>query len=123
MGLSRGVEVEPGGAALGGCNLLLGIDTDVPHAREVDHQAVVDRTVAGGVVASSPDGDLEALGLAEGKRRRHVVDVDAAGDRSRPPIDQQVETEARPLVLTVAFDEHVARKRITQLIHSLRHRS
>jgi hypothetical protein len=49
--------------------------------------------------------------LAERKRRRHVTGVDAAGDCRRPPVDQQVEAEASPLVLTVALDEHVARQR------------
>jgi hypothetical protein len=35
--LSRGVEVEPGGAALACCDPALETDTDVAHAREVDH--------------------------------------------------------------------------------------
>ena len=115
MGLSRGVEVQPGSAALGDSNLLLGIDPDVPHTREVDHKAVVDRTVAGGVVASAPDRDLEPTRLSERKRRRHVVCVDAAGNRRRAAIDQQVEAEASPLVFAVAFDQHVARQGITEL--------
>ena len=107
----------------GSCDPVLGIDLDVPHAREVDHEAVVDRAVAGWVVASAPDRDLETSGLAEGEGRRNVVPVDAAGDRRRAPIDQQVETEARPLVLAVAFDQHVARQRITELVQRLSHRS
>jgi hypothetical protein len=122
VSLSRGVEVEPSGAALASCDPVLGIDTDVPHAREVDHQAVVDRAVAGGVVASAPDRDLETSGLAERKRCRHVVPVDAAGDRRRAPIDQQIEAEARPLVLAVAFDQHVACQRNTELVQRLSHR-
>jgi hypothetical protein len=64
-------------------------------------------------MASTPHCDLEAVGLAERKRRRDVVDTNAAGDRGRPPIDQQVEAEARPLVLAVSFNEHVPRQRIT----------
>ena len=122
MGLSRGVEVQPGGAALGDRNLLLGIDPDVPHAREVDHQAVVDRTVAGGVVASAPDRDLETPGLPEGERRRHVVRIDAAGNRGRAAIDQQVEAESCPLVFAVAFDQHVACQGITELAWRVSHR-
>jgi hypothetical protein len=121
-GLRRGVEVEPSGAALRDRNLLLGINTDVPHAREVDHQAVVDRAVAGGVVASAPDRNLETSGLAEGKGSRHIVRIDAVDDRGRAPIDQQVEAEARPLVLAVAFDQHVPRQRITELVEKLSHR-
>jgi len=121
--LSRGVEVEPSGAALASCHPVLAIDTDVPHAREIDHQAVVDRAVAGGVVASAPDRDLEISVLSEGEGRRNIAPVDAAGDRRRAPIDQQVEAEARPLVLAVAFDQHVARQRITELIQRLSHRS
>ena len=78
--------------------------------------------MAGGVVASTTHCDVEAVGPAERKRRRHVVDVDAAGDHGRSPIDQQVEAEARPLVLAVAFNEHVPRQRITELVDSLSHR-
>src|SRR5829696_3376154 len=66
VGLGRGVEVQPGGAALARSDPVLGIHTDVPHTREVDYQAVVDRAVAGGVVASAADRDLEASSLAEG---------------------------------------------------------
>ena len=66
---------------------------------------------------------IATLGLAEDKRRRHVVNVGAAGDHRRPPIDQQVEAEARPLVFAVAFNEHVACQRMTELVHSLSHRS
>jgi hypothetical protein len=86
-----------------------------------DHQAVIDRAVTGGVVASAPHRDLETPGLPEGEGRRHVVRIDAADDRRRASIDQQVEAKARPLVLAVAFHEHVARQRITELVHS--HRS
>jgi hypothetical protein len=116
VGLRCGVEVQPGGAALGDCDLPLVIDPDVPHAREVDHQAAVDRAVAGGVVASAPDRDLKTMRLPEAERLRHVVRVDAAGNRRRAAIDQQVEAEACPLVFAVAFDQHVARQGITEFV-------
>jgi hypothetical protein len=79
--------------------------------------------VAGGVVASAPDRDLQTSGLAESKGCRHVVPIDAASDRRRPPVDQQVEAKARPLVLAVAFDQHIARHRTTELVHRVSHRS
>ena len=88
----------------------LGIDLDLAHPGEVDDQPVVDGAVAGGVVASAPHRDLESLRLAEGERRSDVVGVDAAGDRRRPPVDQQVEAEPGPLVLAVGGCEHVAGK-------------
>ena len=47
----------------------LGIDLDVPHPREVDHEAVVDRAVSGRVVASAADRDLQAVRLGEGEGR------------------------------------------------------
>ena len=123
MGLSCRVEVEPGRTALGDRRLLLSIDTDIPHAREVDYESVVDRTMARGVVTPTPHCDPEAVDLAKRKRRRHVVDVNATGDRGRPPIDQQVEAETCSLVLAVAFDKHVARQRITELLHGFNHRT
>ena len=121
--LGRSVEIEPGGAALAGCDPVLGIDMDVPHAREVDHKAVVDRAVARRVVASAPDRDLETSGLAEGEGRRNVVPIDAASDRGRAPIDQQVEAEARTLVPAVAVDQQVTRQRIPEILQRLSHRS
>ena len=72
--------------------------------------------MASGVVAPAPDRDLEAPGLPEAERHRHVVGVDAAGDRRRAAIDQQVEAEACPLVLAVAFDQHFAHKGITEFV-------
>src|SRR4029453_19521945 len=97
-----------GCAALRMCNRVLAIDTDVPHAREVDAEPVVDRAVAGRIVAPASARDLEALSLAEGKSSRHVVRIDAARDRRGATIDQNVEAEAGPFVLAVSFDPQVA---------------
>jgi hypothetical protein len=72
-------------------------------------------------MTSTPDGDLETPRLAEGEGRRQVVDVDAAGDRGRSSIDQQVEAEARPLVLAVAHDQHIAGQPSTQIVQRLSH--
>ena len=87
----------------------------LPHPRQVDHQAVVDRAVPGGVVAAAADGDLEVVLLAEGQGGRHVVGIQAACDRGRVPVDQQVEAGARALVLAIALHEDVARERIAKL--------
>ena len=122
VGLGRGVEVEPGGAAAGDREPRLGIDLDVPHPREVDHQPVVDRAVPGGVVAAAADRDLEIVGLGEGECRRHILRVDAARDRSRPAVDQQVEAESRPLVLAVGRRQHVAGQRVAELAWRVSHR-
>jgi hypothetical protein len=108
--LRRRVEVEPGGAALGDGDACVRIDLDVPHPRQVDHQALVNGAVPGRVVAAAPDGDLQAVGLREGQRSRHVVRIHAARDCRRPPVDQQVEAEARPLILAVGRPQHIAGK-------------
>src|SRR3954452_3526939 len=71
--------------------------------------------MAGGVVASSPHGDLEPLLLSEGQRGCDVLGVNAARDRRRLADDQQVETKARAVVLAVAVDQDVALERIAQL--------
>ena len=110
VGLGRLVEVEPGGAAAGAGYPLAGVDLDRAHLGQVDDQAVVDRAVAGGVVASSPHRDLEPVLLREGERRGDVVGIDAAGDHGRAAVDQQVEGEPRLLVLGVALGQDVAVK-------------
>ena len=79
-----------------------GSTSTVAHLGQVDHQAVVDRAVAGGVVASSPHRDLQVVLPAEGQRGGDVIGVDAAGDHRRAAVDQQVEAEPGPLVLGVA---------------------
>lgn len=62
-------------------------------------------------MASTPDRDLEPSGLAEGKRRRHIVRIDAPDDHRRPPVDQQVEAETVPRECCgeVGGDVHLAR--------------
>ena len=117
MGLSRSVEIGPGGAAAGDREPRLRIDLDRPHPGEVDHQPVVDRAMPGGVVPAAPDRHLEVVGLGEGERRRHILRVDTARDRSRVAVDQQVEAGARPLVLAVPRIEKVPLQGFLQLFH------
>ena len=56
VGLSCGVDIEPGGAAPGACDAGVGVDFDVAHPREIDHQAIVDDAVPGRVVAAATHG-------------------------------------------------------------------
>jgi hypothetical protein len=108
VGLGRRVEVEPGGAALGDSEAGVGIDLHVPHPREVDHQAVVDRAVSGRVVTPAADSDLKGVRLRELEGAGDIRRIDAPSDRRRPPVDQQVEAEPRPLVLAISRREDVA---------------
>jgi hypothetical protein len=100
----------------------LRIDLDVPHQGEVDYQAVVDGAVPGGVVAAATHRDLEGVLLRERQRRSHVLRVDAAGDRRRAPVDQEVEAEAHPLVLAVGGRQHVTGERVAELGEACCHR-
>jgi hypothetical protein len=114
-GLRRGVEVEPGRAALGASEPCVDIDLDLPHPREVDHEAVVDGTMSGRVVAAAADGDLQTVMLGEVQGRRHVAGIRAPRDRRRPAVHQQVEAETRPRILGVGWLQHVAGERIAEL--------
>jgi hypothetical protein len=77
--------------------------------------------MAGRIVASASDCDLDALSLAEGKSSRHVVRIDAPRDRRRATIHQDVEAETGPFLLAVSLDQQVARQRITEYVQRLSH--
>ena len=75
----------------------------------------------GGIVASTAHRDLESMRLAEGQRHGHILGVHAAGDRRRPPVDQEVEAEARSLVLAIGRCQNVAGQRVAELGEALGH--
>ena len=89
--LLRGrVEIGPGRAAAAARPARAGIDRDVAHRAEVDHQAVVDDAVAGEAVAAAAYRDLEVVLAAEGDRGGDIVGARSpaaisAGRRSMSP--------------------------------------
>jgi hypothetical protein len=64
-----------------------------------------------------PHRDLQVVLPGERHRGGDVVGVDAAGDHTRAAIDQQVEAEARLVVLGVARREHVALQGFPERLH------
>jgi hypothetical protein len=66
------------------------------------------------VVAAAANGDLQIVLLGEGQGRRDVAGICAARDRRRPTVDQEVEAEARTLILGVGGRQHVAGERIAE---------
>ena len=99
-----------------------GSTSTVPHPREVDHQAVVDRAVAGGVVAAAPDRDLEtfawpkasAAATSSASTQRAI----AAGRRSISRLKQR---RARSYSRSPRLED-VARQRIAELVQRVSHR-
>src|SRR5439155_19497081 len=89
--LGRGVEVEPGRAALGAGAPRLAVDLDLAHRGEVDDQPAVADAMAGGVVPTSAHGDLQGVRSCEVEGGCHVAGVEAASDHARPAVDQRGE--------------------------------
>ena len=68
-----GIEVQPLAAALGPGDSTLGIDLDVPHVPEVDHQRAIGDGVAGHAVATAAHRDRKTRSACAPDRRDHVV--------------------------------------------------
>ena len=102
------VDVAGGAAGLHPDGPRRRVDADPAHRRQVDHQAVVDATEPGAVVAAAADGDGQAVLAPEVHRRDDVGDVGAAGDQPRPEVDHAVVERARRVEAGIAGGEHVA---------------
>ena len=85
-----------------------GIDSDVPHGLQIDHQAVVTDAQTCPVVSSSPDGDGHSALNAELDGRYHVGDVCALDDQAGPSIDQSVVDLPRGLVAWILLGNQSA---------------
>ena len=120
------VDVAPQRAAAGEHGVLLRVDADVPHRRQIDDQAVVAHAQAAGVVAAAADRHQQLVLAAEVHRRDDVGDVGAAGDQARPPVDHPVVDLAGLVVLGVAGAMNSPRRlalnvaRAVSVMHSLR---
>ena len=84
------VELVPGRAALRGHGGALGIDRDVVHVGEADHQAAVGHRSPGDVVAATADRHLEPVAAREGECRDHVAGRAGADDDCRAAVDEAV---------------------------------
>jgi hypothetical protein len=72
-------------------------------------------------VAAAPDRGLQIICLRELQRGGDVLRIHAAGNRRGPAVDQQVETEPRPLILAVCGCEHIAAQPLAKLGQVLGH--
>ena len=107
VGARRVVEHAPRGASLGARRLRFGIDLNVRHAGQVDHDRVVGSAEAGDAVATPAHGEVELVLAGEAHSRDHVVGGRAADDDTGPPVDHGVEDLARLLVSRVARRDHL----------------
>lgn len=65
MRLRFAIEMAPQRSARGSRDPARGVDVDVLHEREVDHQAAVDGGPPANVVTAAADRDLEAVVAGE----------------------------------------------------------
>ena len=83
-----------------------GVDRDLAHPRQVDHQAALADGTTGHVVPASPHRDLQPVGRREPHGRGHVGRLDALGDHGRPPVDQPVVDAPRVLIVVIGALQH-----------------
>src|SRR5262249_8766408 len=114
------VAVAPGGTALHADGARVGIYAHPAHLREVDHDPVVVDGVAGDVVPSALDREIEALLAREVDRVDDVGGTGPAHDECGAPIDQRVPERAPLVVAGTAGGENPPPPRPPEPRHSLR---
>ena len=111
------VDVGPDGAAAHRGAPRGGIDVDLVHLREIDHDPVVAGREPGDAVAPAADCDLEVVAAGEAHRGRHVAGGGAADDERRAPVVSAVPHLARLRVAGVGRGDHLAFDALSQLLH------
>ena len=119
VGLRGAVDVGPGGPAADARDPPLGVDVDVAHAAQVEHEAVVAERAPGDRVAAGPHGDLQPVLAGEGERGDHVVGRRAARHEPRAPLDHRVEQRAGIGVLRLAGLVEAATQAEAQLLNAV----
>ena len=97
----RAVDLAPGAASTGAHGARLRVDLDVLQQRQVDHDAVVDRSETGAVVAAAADGEQQVVVARERDHPCHLIRRCGPGDQCRPLVDHRVVDAARLVVLGV----------------------
>ena len=94
VGGGCGVEVAPGGAALGTGSLPSGIDTTTAHAGEVDHQTVIADRQSGDIVPTAADRDRQILLGGEADAATTSAVLARLDDQGRRAVDHRVPDRA-----------------------------
>ncbi len=108
VGLRGRVEVGPRGAGTAADAVGAGIDRDVAHAAEVQHEAVVDGPVAGEAVPAAAHRQLEVVLAGESDRGGDVGGRRCARDDRGPAVDVAVPEAAALVVAGVSCDEEIS---------------
>ena len=110
----RVVDVTPGAARLHAHRAGAGVDGDALHRREVDDEAVIHGTHAGGAVPATSDGDRETVRSTKTDRRHDVRDVAALHDHPRVAVDHAVVDPASRVVVGIARADDPSAERPAQ---------
>ena len=99
--VGRRVDFAPGGATTDAHSSCPGIDVDRLQARQVEDDAVVDRSQPGAVVATAAHREHEVVSAGERNHLGDVVGVGAGCDQGRAPVDHRVVDVAGLLIAGV----------------------
>jgi hypothetical protein len=103
------IDLAPGAAAAHPHGLVVSVDVDLAHRREVDHDAVVAAAEAAAVVAAPTHRQQRAVSLCEADHGRHIGGRGAARDQRRAAVDHPVVELARLVIAAVARRDQLAR--------------
>ena len=97
-GLRLFVELAERDAGLNPRGLLLRVDADGAHRRQVDKEPALANRVAGNVVATAAHRHEQTVVAGKTHRPHHVACTAAAHDRARPAVDHGVPDRPRLVV-------------------------
>jgi hypothetical protein len=93
-----------------------GIDADLPHPAQIDHEPLVHGAEPRAVVASAADRDVEAALASELERGGDVRHAGTARHHGRPSIDHRVVEATRLLVAPILRRHHLAAQLRAELV-------
>jgi hypothetical protein len=113
------IEISPRRAAAGASNLAGGIDDDIAHPSEIDHEPIVAHAEAGRIVTAATHGERQIVLACETERCLNVVDALAACDARWAAVDHPVPHFAGSVVCVRTRAEEVSAKAGAELAQAI----
>jgi hypothetical protein len=114
VGLSSFIEPTKSGAGFHIRAPFAGIDADLSHPGEVNHQAVLGHGISGNVVPRASYRDFEAVLARERDCVSNIACCRALHDCSRTPIDHRIPDLASFVITRIPRNKHLARNILSQ---------
>ena len=117
MSGGRGIEITPVCAALGAGRAGNGIDHNISHASEIDHERAIRDGETCGVMSSAADRDTETGGRCVLDRGDNIGGVEAVRNEGGTLIDHAVPDRSRLVVTRIAVGHDLTAKCLDRCDH------